>query len=415
MRRRRRGGRRALWAILLVAGGSLVVWKLMGNGGDDAGPDGPEAPGEAMATTDDDLDRLLGETAEPEGGANEEQTATPTLVQAAPGGDDAARPPAPTAPAVSPEDTPPAGGEEPAATVAMGGEVPTAAETLGRPESLAGPGPSPDADGAASPTLRAILREGEALLASGQPVRARRHLSTALRGGVLEEAEAAMVRAQLMRINERLVFSPEIVSGDPFTKEYVVQSGDSLAGIVTRMGLQIDWRLIQRINLIEKPSRIRAGQRLKLITGPFHAVVDKRDFRLDLYLGEPGRDDTPATLVYVRSFPVGTGEWDSTPTGMFRVRPESKLIDPTWVNPRTGERFAAEDPENPIGDYWIGLEGIDETNRSLRGYGIHGTIDPDSIGAEASMGCVRMRDDDVAILYECLIEGYSQVQIVADY
>jgi lipoprotein-anchoring transpeptidase ErfK/SrfK len=44
------------------------------------------------------------------------------------------------------------------------------------------------------------------------------------------------------------------------------------------------------------------------------------------------------------------------------------------------------------------------------GYGIHGTIEQDSIGRQASMGCIRMRPDDVALVYEMLSE-HSTVQI----
>jgi lipoprotein-anchoring transpeptidase ErfK/SrfK len=107
----------------------------------------------------------------------------------------------------------------------------------------------------------------------------------------------------------------------------------------------------------------------------------------------------------VTSLPVGLGEYDSTPVGRFRVEPGKRLINPAWTNPRTGEKYDAGDPKNPIGERWIGLEGIDEGNRDLDGYGIHGTIDPASIGHQRSMGCVRMLPDDVALVYEVLVDG----------
>jgi lipoprotein-anchoring transpeptidase ErfK/SrfK len=116
--------------------------------------------------------------------------------------------------------------------------------------------------------------------------------------------------------------------------------------------------------------------------------------------------------VYVRSFDVGLGEYGSTPTGLFRVRPASKAVNPAWANPRTGEQFDAEDPANPIGERWIGLEAVDEAIKDVVGYGIHGTVDPDSIGRERSMGCIRLRDDDIELLYEMLVEETSLVRIV---
>jgi lipoprotein-anchoring transpeptidase ErfK/SrfK len=69
------------------------------------------------------------------------------------------------------------------------------------------------------------------------------------------------------------------------------------------------------------------------------------------------------------------------------------------------------DPKNPIGKYWLALEGADDRTRGLSGYGIHGTIEPDSIGKQASMGCVRLRDDDIALVYQLLVEGESLVTV----
>ena len=239
----------------------------------------------------------------------------------------------------------------------------------------------------------------------GRPVRARRTLSAALAAGRLGPAEASAARDLVTRLNQRLVFSPEVVKGDPFSRAYVVRPGDRLGGIVGRESLKVDWRFIMRINGLLDERFLRAGQRLKLVTGPFHAVVDKSDFRLDLYLG------SPPDRVFVASYPVGLGEFNSTPVGRFRVRAASKLVNPAWANPRTGERFGRHDPDNPIGERWIGLEGIDDANRDLAGYGIHGTIEPETVGRQSSMGCVRMLPEDVEVVYEVLMERISTVEI----
>ena len=39
------------------------------------------------------------------------------------------------------------------------------------------------------------------------------------------------------------------------------------------------------------------------------------------------------------------------------------------------------------------------------GYGIHGTDDPSSIGRAASHGCVRLRNEDIAKLYDMVPVG----------
>jgi hypothetical protein len=249
------------------------------------------------------------------------------------------------------------------------------------------------------------MRAGLSLAETNHPVDARRALTAALAPGALDPADAEFVRDRLAALNRRLIFSPEVVPDDPFSRRYLVGPGDQLGGIARQESLAVDWRFILRVNRMVSARSLRVGQRLKLVTGPFHAVVDKSDFRLDLYLGSGGN------RVFVASFPVGLGEFDQTPVGRFRVRPHSKLIDPQWTNPRTGQRHSSDDPTNPIGERWIGLVGDEDATRDLPGYGIHGTIDPASIGSSKSMGCIRMLPDDVALIYEVLTEQHSTVVI----
>ena len=156
---------------------------------------------------------------------------------------------------------------------------------------------------------------------------------------------------------------------------------------------------------VKSEKSLRIGQKLKLPVGAFHAEVSKSNYQMKIYAGEgPSR-------VLIAIFPVGLGELNSTPTGAFMVRPKSKLINPEWNNPRTGEHFASDDPKNPIGERWIGLIGVEAHNQGFKGYGIHGTVDPASIGKQASMGCVRMSDADVELVYEFLTEPNSTIVI----
>jgi len=71
----------------------------------------------------------------------------------------------------------------------------------------------------------------------------------------------------------------------------------------------------------------------------------------------------------------------------------------------------ADDPKNPLGEFWIGLVGTEGAALDKHGYGIHGTIDPDSIGKQASLGCIRLKNEDVAVVYEMLVEGKSFVVV----
>jgi len=255
--------------------------------------------------------------------------------------------------------------------------------------------------------IAALLDRASAHLNRGELVSARAVLNDALNSRDGTESDKARIREELSTVNQELFFGTKVYPGDTLSEMYEIESGDSLARITARQSLTVDWRLIQRVNRISDPSRIRVGQKIKLVRGPLHAVVTKSDYRLDLYAGPPG---APSQWIYIRSFPVGLGEADSTPVGEFVVRTDSKLINPVWRNPRTGEYFAADNPDNPIGERWVGIEGVGQY-ANLDGYGIHGTIDPGSIGSDASMGCVRMQDDDVEIVYESLVEQVSQVII----
>jgi lipoprotein-anchoring transpeptidase ErfK/SrfK len=156
---------------------------------------------------------------------------------------------------------------------------------------------------------------------------------------------------------------------------------------------------LAKVNGIADKNRIRVGRRIKVIHGPFRAVVVKADYRLEVYLDE----------TFIKHYPVGLGEDDSTPAGTWKV--QNKLENPQYYPPRGGQIILADDPENPLGERWIGLEGIAGEAVGQERYGIHGTIEPDSIGKNVSLGCIRMYNPDVEELYDLLVEGKSQVTV----
>jgi len=258
----------------------------------------------------------------------------------------------------------------------------------------------------AAPAIASMMARAEAASARNRLVESRALYNAALKARDTDERTRGILRSRITEINQTLLFSPTVDAEDPFVGRYEIQSGDALSKLPGKLDLHVNWRFLQRINGIDNPARIRVGQRIKTVSGPFHAVISKSAYRMDVYMGDS------AELMYVASFPVGLGENDSTPLGSWVVRKDSKLVNPAWTNPRTGEFFDANDPENPIGERWVGLQGVDDGTRQLAGYGIHGTIEPDSIGSQASMGCVRLGDDDVELIFELLSEGVSRVQIV---
>lgn len=336
-------------------------------------------------------------------------------------------PPRSTAPASTPAAAPPAARpapERPAATAPAATAAPAPAAPAPTSPAPATPAPATSAPPALAATESVTLpprtpeqrpaapapprdRVGAiAATADQDPVEARAALTELILSGALTGSEQRRAREVVEQINGRLVFSAATVEGDPFSRIYRVEPGDSLERIARReTGNAVDWRFLQRINGIRNPRALQVGQRLKLPVGHFHAVVHKRDYRLDLFLvNDSGR-------VLVRSFPVGLGELNSTPEGVARVRAGSKLVDPAWTNPRTGEYFAGSDPANPIGHRWIGLVSVTPGDELFDTYGIHGTIDPASIGQSLSMGCIRLLPNDVELVYEVLTEAGSTVEV----
>ncbi|HWW15617.1 MAG TPA: L,D-transpeptidase [Candidatus Dormibacteraeota bacterium] len=92
-------------------------------------------------------------------------------------------------------------------------------------------------------------------------------------------------------------------------------------------------------------------------------------------------------------FPVAVGAAVSpSPTGEFEI--VNRVTNPAYYH----DGVVMEAGENsPVGTRWIGL--------NLKGFGIHGTNAPRSIGRAASHGCIRLRNRDVERLFAMLRVG----------
>ncbi|NLM34253.1 MAG: L,D-transpeptidase [Clostridiales bacterium] len=82
----------------------------------------------------------------------------------------------------------------------------------------------------------------------------------------------------------------------------------------------------------------------------------------------------------IKNYPIAIGKPSTpTPKGTFTI-----------VN-------KAHNPGGPFGARWLGL--------SIKGYGIHGTNDPSSIGKAVSNGCIRTYNDNIIELYNTVPIG----------
>ena len=109
---------------------------------------------------------------------------------------------------------------------------------------------------------------------------------------------------------------------------------------------------------------------------PFLIHVDVEQKRLTLFRGDE----------LLRTYTVATGAWDTpTPVGVFTIT----------------HRFSGQ--MCGFGTCFLGL------NVPWGNYGIHGTNKPESIGYNASHGCIRMNVADAEELYQLVSNGTKVV------
>lgn len=81
-----------------------------------------------------------------------------------------------------------------------------------------------------------------------------------------------------------------------------------------------------------------------------------------------------------------------SPTGTFTIA--RRVKNPTYSH---DGKTVLPGPGNPVGTRWMGL--------NIKGYGIHGTNEPKSIGKAASHGCIRMAKRDLEEMYAMVSVG----------
>jgi lipoprotein-anchoring transpeptidase ErfK/SrfK len=114
-------------------------------------------------------------------------------------------------------------------------------------------------------------------------------------------------------------------------------------------------------------------------------VVSIPDHKLVLFYGDR----------VVKIYDVAVGKSTTpTPEGEFRII--NHVPNPTYYGSGV---VIGPGKNNPLGTRWMGL--------SAKGYGIHGTNVPSSIGKAASHGCIRMRQQDLEELFELVNVGVT--------
>lgn len=191
------------------------------------------------------------------------------------------------------------------------------------------------------------------------------------------------VQKELEALNMQILFSSAQTAD---TVWHEVVRGDTLGKLAKKYETTIE--LIKISNNLDS-NVIRIGQKLRIWKAPFNIYVDKSQNILLLKQGDE----------VLKVYNVSTGKGSSTPVGEFTIT--TRLKDPVWFN--KGVVVPPDSPANVLGSRWLGFD--------TPGYGIHGTIEPETIGQQVTAGCVRMRNTEVEELFNIIPTG-TEVKIV---
>jgi LysM repeat protein len=201
----------------------------------------------------------------------------------------------------------------------------------------------------------------------------------------LTPSEAADVKELLSQLAGSVIYE-----GPPahrLAPKHVVQNGETLPSIAGKYN--VPWQLLAKINSISDPNAVTAGQVLKVVPGPFSAVVDvsKRQMTLmldNLYAGVFPLDLDPSVT-------IEEGEW----------RVEQKQLTPALGGMYGAPGAATEDRS---------LLLVNQTTPASATAIVRGPGNPDPVSAAPRDRVLRLSAADVADVFDILSEG-SKVTI----
>jgi LysM repeat protein len=243
---------------------------------------------------------------------------------------------------------------------------PTDAMPTGDP-SYAGSGPN-DTSRAFANLIEAAYRDLEA----GKLAEVHQTLSLWYENPQLTADQNRRITDLLDQLAGAVIYSQRHLLKPP----HVVKPGETLPQIAAQY--RVPPELLAKINGIRDPENLAPGQQLKVVEGPFEAVVHLDRYELTLMVGG----------LYAGRFQIGIGRDQQDLAGSYLV--EDKRVVQT------------NDPYNPLGQYWIQLNDR---------IGIHGTNDLRNIGTNRGLGSICLGDQDIEDLHDILSIG-SRVQIL---
>ncbi len=183
-------------------------------------------------------------------------------------------------------------------------------------------------------------------------------------------------------LSREVIYSPRHLASTPYT----VAANETVEGVA--LSYQVTPELLTAINGLWNSKTLTPGSQIKVLPGPFRAVVSLSRNELTVFLGD----------LYAGRFPVSFGTDPSPVEGTFEVI--DRRLDRTYYG-TGGKIIAAEDNRNPYGGFWLNL-GQDLC--------IHGTPEMASDDLRDA-GCISLAPLDAADVYNILAQS-SQVSIV---
>ncbi|MHC4178564.1 MAG: L,D-transpeptidase family protein [Planctomycetota bacterium] len=227
-----------------------------------------------------------------------------------------------------------------------------------------------------SDKFEAFLRAVQTQLDEGHLPEAHLTLSSMYDNPNVPPEQAQKVTDLLDRLAGTVIYSRQHL----LTQPYRVRPGDTLERIAE--AYKVPPQLLARINGIRDPQHLEPGRELKVVPGPFSALIDLSRYEMTLMVG--GR--------YAGRFPIGVGRDHARLEGSYTVL--GKIPNPPYYSPDVN--FSADDPNNPLGELWIDLGNQ---------IGIHGTNDPQNLHRTGGRGSVCLGDQDIQDIYGILSVG----------
>ena len=180
-------------------------------------------------------------------------------------------------------------------------------------------------------------------------------------------AEREQMEPLLDQLAGTVVYSQQSLIDAP----YVVLATDTLQSIADKYNVPVEF--LAKVNGLDPNARLQPGRQIKVISGPFAAVVDLNRCELTLMLEKDNR--------YAGRFKIGVGP-DMRQEGVFMVN----HLEPV----------GAVSPNGSRGIRWIGFG---------QNMALHETNPTDTLGQPIQQGCIGLSSHDIEDLCSILSLG----------